>query len=136
MGKRVIDFKNFKDRGASHSMTGFSRAYAEVLPENARPDKHSHNSLEIQKNTLSNELVSLQRRNTKPSRADRNRINSIKGTIGNINKTLSLQSVSHWEEMKAWIFWRISTLRMPHETFREIDMEAEKILISQLKKAE
>lgn len=117
-------------------MTGYRQARLDVLPKHATIEKHSQNSLALQKECLSKEISELmqKRKHKKLSTSEKNRINSLRSMIGNINITLALQSVEAYEEMKAWLFWRIANSRLEHNIFREIDMEAEKILLDALHK--
>jgi len=136
MSKRIINFNNYSHRAGSHSMTGSPHGYSDIKPKHAIIEKHSGIELEKQKEILSDELSKLKQLQKKRRllKSEKNRINSLYGMIGNINKTLSLCSYSKYEEMKAWIFMRIANMRLEHAVFKEIDIEAEKILMSTLHK--
>ena len=130
MSKRIIKAKNYFTRSASHSMTGSRRGFVNILPPSAVEKVISEDTLTKQRDTMQKELHDLrnihQKRRVK--KGEKNRIDSLNGMIGNINKTLCLQSDSHYDEMKGWVFWRIANHRLVHNIFREIDIEAEKIL--------
>ena len=119
-------------------MTGSGKGYSVFLPKKATIEKLSQNDIETQKNILSLELSQLMIKRSKErlTKKEKNRVNTLKGMIGNLNKTLCLQSHCKYEEMKAWIFWQLSNKRMKHEDFKQLDLEAERILIKALHKNE
>ncbi len=130
MEKKRINQYHFQNRTGSHSMTGYAKGYLEVLPVNAEGFIGSNHSLLEQKEILNQEITYLRNlhKEKRLSKKENHRLNSLKGMIGNINHTLLLRSTTR-EEIKAWVFWRVAQQRLRHEIFKELDMEAETIII-------
>lgn len=125
MPKTTHQQHDYLHKVGSYSLYGNRRGHVENAPASAdeyvpaRPLKEQYEVLIKERDAL--EAV---RRGQSLTRDQLQRLNSVKGMIGNIEKTFYDAS----EQDKAWVFWRIASSRLPHHIFREFDREAVQIM--------
>lgn len=122
---RAVEQKDFREKVGSFTLHGNRRGVLDNEPASA-PWVLAQQPLAQQYHTLLNELEGLERvrQARRLTKDERNRRDSLRGMIGNIEKTFREAS----ENERAWTFWRIANMRLPHWVFKAIDIEAEQII--------
>ena len=130
MSKKVIDCHNYISRSSSHSMIGSRRGFLNILPRWAKPLELSENILEYMLNALEEEYERLRniRKNRRLKHHEDLRLQGIKGQIGNINKIMCLESENRYNELHAWVFYRLCCFRLERTLQRQLDIESQDIL--------
>ena len=112
---RSIEQKDFRDRVSQFSTHGKKNGRVDVIPVEGQIDDHCYTSILEQREILKSQLHRA---------TDKNRIHSIKGQIGNIDRLISLAK----EERKGWVFMQVANKKLKHGIFKAIDLEAEALI--------